>query len=151
MWWAFFDRQEKTSSELIEDAESIGGLEWDGEEPEASKKSFINTLSFPTQQHKLDAGDEVVDPRTGKSAGSLVELDDVAGRLTLRRGPKFEGLPLPQALIPGGAWNTTYQRAALMRLGRSVRDGDARYAALEGVLRRDPPARPGARAGRRAR
>ena len=26
-----------------------------------------------------------------------------------------------------------------MRLGRSVRDGDGRYAALEGVLRREPP------------
>ena len=72
----------------------------------SSKKSLIYTLSFPTQQHKLDAGDEVVDPRTGESAGSLVELDDVAGRLKLRRGPKFEGQPLPQALIPGGAWNT---------------------------------------------
>ncbi len=139
VWWAYFRRQEMTSSELVEDAESIGGLEWDGEEPEAHKQSHIYTLSFPTQQHKLDAGDEVVDPRTGKGAGSLVELDDVAGRLKLRRGPKFEGQPLPQALIPGGAWNTKYQRAALMRLGRSVRDGDSRYAALEGILRREPP------------
>jgi predicted RecB family nuclease len=139
VWWAYFKRQEMTSSELIEDAESIGGLEWDGEEPEVHKQSRIYTLSFPTQQHKLDAGDEVVDPRMGQGAGSLVELDDVAGRLKLRRGPKFEGQPLPQALIPGGAWNTKYQRAALMRLGRSVRDGDSRYAALEGILRREPP------------
>jgi predicted RecB family nuclease len=139
VWWAFFRRQEITSSELIEDSESIGGLEWDGQEPEVSKKSFIYTLSFATQQHKLDAGDEVVDPQTGDSAGSLVELDDVAGRLKLRRGPRFEGQPLPQSLIPGGAWNTKFQRAALMRLGRSVRDGDGRYAALEGVLRREPP------------
>ena len=139
VWWAYFRRQAMTSSELVEDAESIGGLEWDGEEPEVHKQSRIYTLSFPTQQHKLDAGDEVVDPRTGKGAGSLVELDDVAGRLKLRRGPKFEGQPLPQALIPGGAWNTKYQRVALMRLGRSVRDSDSRYAALEGILRREPP------------
>jgi predicted RecB family nuclease len=139
VWWAFFKRLELTVPELIEDAESIGGLEWDGEEPEAHKRSFVYTFSFPVQQHKLDPGDEVVDPRTGDGAGTLVELDDVAGRLKLRRGPKFEGQPLPQALIPGGAWNATYQRAALMRLGRSVRDGDGRYAALEGVLRREPP------------
>jgi len=139
VWWAFFRRQEMTSSELIEDTESIGGLEWEGQEPEVSKQSLIYTASFPVQPHKLDAGDEVADPQTGKSAGSLVELDDVAGRLKLRRGPKFEGQPLPQSLLPGGAWSTKYQRAALMRLGRSVRDGDGRYEALEGILRREPP------------
>ena len=93
VWWAFFDRQEKTSSELIEDAESIGGLEWDGEEPEASKKSLIYTFSFPTQQHKLDAGDEVVDPGHGQE-----RWDDRRARRCRRlaeaqaRAEAFEGL-----------------------------------------------------------
>ncbi|MEK6275829.1 MAG: TM0106 family RecB-like putative nuclease [Actinomycetota bacterium] len=139
VWWAFFRRLEQTVPELIEDAESIGGLEWDGREPEVHKKSRIYTFLFPVQQHKLDPGDEVVDPYTGKSPGSLVDLDDVAGKLKLRRGPKVDEQPLPRALIPGGAWDTRRQREALMRLGRSVRDGDGRFAALEGVLRREPP------------
>jgi predicted RecB family nuclease len=139
VWWAFFKRLELTVPQLVEDAESIGGLEWDGREPEPDKRSLIYTFSFPVQQHKLDPGDEVVDPHTGDSAGSLWELDDLACRLRLRRGPKLEGQPLPRALIPGGAWDTKYQRQALMRLSRLVRDGDSRYAALEGVLRREPP------------
>jgi predicted RecB family nuclease len=139
VWWAFFNRLEQTVPELIGDAESIGGLEWDGQEPEEDKKSLIYTFSFPVQQHKLDPGDGVVDPFTGKNAGTIYELDDLAGQLRLRRGPKLFDAALPQALIPGGAWDTSCQRQALMRLGRSVRDGDGRYPALEGVLRRDPP------------
>ena len=139
VWWAFFQRLELTVPELVEDAESIGGLEWDGQEPEVSKKSLIHTFSFAVQQHKLDPGDDVVDPYTGESAGTIFELDDVAGRLRLRRGPKLKEQPLPQALIPGGAWNTKYQRDALMRLGRSIRDGDGRYSALGSVLQREPP------------
>jgi uncharacterized protein len=139
VWWAFFKRLELTVPELVEDAESIGGLDWDGQEPEVRKRSRVYTLSFQVQQHKLDPGDEVVDPYTGESAGTIFALDDVAGRLRLLRGPKLFEEPLPRALIPGGAWNTKYQREALMRLGRSVRDRDERYAALEGVLRRQPP------------
>jgi predicted RecB family nuclease len=139
VWWAFFKRLELTVPELVEDAESIGGLEWDREEPEAHKKSRIYTFSFPVQQHKLDPGDDVVDPTTGEYAGAVFALDDLAGELRLRRGPKLFDEPLPEALIPSGAWNTKYQRQALMRLGRSVRDGDGRYAALETVLRREPP------------
>ncbi|HMI99532.1 MAG TPA: TM0106 family RecB-like putative nuclease [Gaiellaceae bacterium] len=137
VWWAFFRRLELTSSELVEDSESIGGLEWDGEEPEEHKQSRIYTGTFPTQPYKL--GDEVVDPATGKSAGTIYELDDAAGRLRLRRGPKLFDVALPQALIPGGAWDTSCQRQALMRLGRSVRADDGRYAALEGVIRRELP------------
>jgi uncharacterized protein len=139
VWWAFFRRLEMTVPELIEDAESIGGLEWDGREPAPDKRSLIYTFSFPVQQHKLDPGDEVVDPHTGKSAGTVWELDNLSGLLRLRRGPKLSDERLPRALIPGGAWDTTRQRQALMRFGRLVLHRDGRYAALESVLRRDPP------------
>ncbi len=139
VWWAYFQRLAMTVPELVEDAESIGGLEWDGQEPVPHKKSRDYTFTFPVQQHKLDPGDEVVDPYTGKKPGTIVGLDDVAGRLRLRRGPKVDKQPFPRALIPGGAWDTSCQRQALMRLGHSVRDGDGRYAALEGVLRRELP------------
>src|SRR6266540_1171230 len=139
VWWAYFQRLAMTVPELVEDAESIGGLDWDRQEPVPQKKSRDYTFTFPVQQHKLDPGDEVVDPYTGKNPGTIVDLDDVAGRLRLRRGPKVDKQPFPRALIPGGAWDTSCQRQALMRLGRSVRDGDGRYSALEGVLRRQFP------------
>ena len=47
--------------------------------------------------------------------------------------------PLPTALIPGGAWTTSDQQAALMRSARSLLAGDGRYPHLEKLLRREPP------------
>ncbi|HSP72918.1 MAG TPA: TM0106 family RecB-like putative nuclease, partial [Gaiellaceae bacterium] len=132
VWWAFFDRLEQTSDELVEDAEAIGGLELVGEVAERTYD-----FRFPLQQHKLDPGDGVIDPVTGQGTGTIVELDDVAGTLRLHRGPKVDERPLPRALIPGGPYDTSCQRAALLRFGRAL--GTGRYAALESVLRREPP------------
>ena len=74
--------------ELLEDGEAIGRVEADpSTPPEQSAKSLIHTLAFPAQEHKLTPGAEVRDPATGKDAGALVELDDEAGSLRLRRGP----------------------------------------------------------------
>jgi len=134
VWWSFFARLESTSDELVEDAEAIGGLELMEEVGEGTYE-----FRFPVQQHKLDVGDGVLDPETGQGAGTIVELDDVAGTLRLHRGPHVDERPLPRALIPGGPYDTRAQQAALLRFGRSLRDGDGRYAALEAVLRREPP------------
>ncbi|HET7044494.1 MAG TPA: ATP-binding protein, partial [Gaiellaceae bacterium] len=75
----------------------------------------------------------------GASAGTIAELDDVAGTLVLALTKKADERPLPGALIPGGPYATRAQRQALLRFGRSIRDGDHRYPALEQVLRREPP------------
>ncbi|MEX2645325.1 MAG: TM0106 family RecB-like putative nuclease [Gaiellaceae bacterium] len=134
VWWAFFDRLERTSEELVEDAEAIGGLELVGE---VAERTYA--FRFPLQQHKLEPGDGVIDPVTGKGTGTIAELDDVAGTLTLHRGPQVAERPLPRALIPGGPFDTRVQRDALVRLARSLVAGDGRYPALEDVLRRVPP------------
>ena len=142
-------RLEMTSSELVEDAEALGGLEWDGQEPEAEQEVAHLHARVPAQEHKLDRRRRGRRPGDGQERG-----DDRRARRRRRSaascgaGRSARRQPLPRALIPGGAWNTKYQRAALRRLGRSVRDGDGRYAALEGVLRREPPLGGDARAGR---
>jgi uncharacterized protein len=134
VWWAFFDRLQKTSDQLVEDAEAIGGLELVREEGERRYR-----LRYPLQQHRLDAGDGVVDPATGQSGETILELDDVSGELVLYRSKSADERALPKALIPGGAWDTRAQRAAVLRFGRSVLAGDGRYPALEKILRRDAP------------
>jgi hypothetical protein len=83
-----------------------------------------------------------VDPATRERAGVVAELDKEARRLVLKRGPRFEDAPLPQALVPGSPFQTMSQEDALMRLGRSLLAGDGRYRALESVLRRTPFPRP---------
>src|SRR5262249_2087811 len=94
--------------------------------------------TYPAQEHKLGAGQDTFDPETGSSPGEILELDRDERRLVLKRGPKFEGEPLPRALIPGGPYFTGDQEDALMRLGRSLLAGDHRYPALESILHREP-------------
>jgi predicted RecB family nuclease len=149
-WWWFFQRLESTSAELVDDPESIGALAHDTSiGPEQVKRSWAHWFSFPPQQHRLDEGDGVIDPVTGDSAGWIETLDNENGRLRLVRGPKLKDVPMPRALIPGGPYDTSCQRKALVRFGRSLLAADRRYLALERVLRRDLP-RGGARVQRDA-
>jgi uncharacterized protein len=140
VWWAMFARMEASPEELIEDAEAVGGLEpVFGPEPVAKSQAW--TFAYPPQEHKISVGD-VLDPRTGFDAGDVIELDREARRLVLKRGPKFDDVPLPAALAPGRPYDTKAQEDALMRLGRSLLAGDGRYPVLEAVLRRTPHAAP---------
>jgi uncharacterized protein len=124
--------------DLVEDAESIGRLERIGA-PRKSKKSLDVPMRFPPQQYKLGVGDDPVDPATKKSAGRIVALDEAAGTLVLRRGPKLANVALPSALVPAGPYRTDEQRAALGRLATSVLAGDGRYPALWDIVERARP------------
>jgi predicted RecB family nuclease len=138
VWWQFFRRLEATEEELRDwDSEALAGLEPTDDPPEHVKKSLVHTLRFPPQQHKLSAGN-VVDPDTEKSE-EIVSVDDERGLVRLKRGPSRKDEPLPRALIPGGAWSTKAQRAALARLARELLEPDGRYGALRGILRRELP------------
>ena len=138
-WWWHFERLDHmTEEELLDDAEAIAGLAPVGG-PVADKRSLVHTLAFPPQQHKLGPGDQPFDPATKKSAGTIAELDDVAGTLRLRRGPTLKGVALPRALVPKGPYSTNDQRGALARLAASILADDGRYAALRDILERRPP------------
>jgi predicted RecB family nuclease len=144
VWWAFFERCGMSPEELVEDAESIGDLRSvAGVEPEPEKKSLVYTLEFPIQEHRLYPGADAMDPATGKGAGSIFSVDDVAGRLTLSRSKGRAEDPLPHALIPGGPYDTKQQRAALRRLAAQVESeglaDPGPYRALRDVLQRALP------------
>lgn len=133
VWWNYFRRLEASEEELRDwDSESIAGLELYGE-PEAGKTSTVFTLRYPSQQHKLSAG-AVVNPAT-EQGETIVDLDEERGTLRITRGNKRAGDPLPRSLIPGGAWDTRVQRAALARLATDPE----RYPHLRAILHRDLP------------
>jgi predicted RecB family nuclease len=140
VWWAYFDRLQMTPEELLEDAESISGLEALGE-PVADAKSTLCEFTYPPQEHKLGAGASPFDPATKERAGKIVALDREARKLMLRRGPSLDGVPSPRALLPEGPYFTTDQQRALERIGRSLLARDQRYPAVESILRREPFAR----------
>jgi predicted RecB family nuclease len=148
-WWWYFERCGMTPEELVEDAESIGCLAQEkNTTPIARKKSLIYTLKFPPQDHKLAPG-SAHDPTTSKNAGEILEIDDTTGTLKLLRGPKLSGTALPKALIPEGPYRDSDQRMALFRLAESIYKKEARYPALEAVLKREPPRIKGFSAGAR--
>ncbi|MGH9319307.1 MAG: DEAD/DEAH box helicase, partial [Vicinamibacteria bacterium] len=140
IWWAYFARLEMTPAELVDDPDSIGELEHLGAEPlPPPRRSIVHAFSFPPQEYKLGAGEEVIDPVTGLSAGFIESIDDEHGRLELVRGPSLDDVAPPKALIPGGPWDDVIQRKALRRLASSIRDDDGSYAPLRGILRRALP------------
>ncbi len=108
-WWEWFLHLSLDEDELIEDTDTIGGLELVGE-PEPDKGSFVYTFSFPEQEHKI-SGDSV-DPATEKTY--TVTVDDEHGLLTLRRSKERADEPLPRALIPGQPIHDKEQREALV-------------------------------------
>jgi uncharacterized protein len=149
VWWSFFDRMKMLPEQLVDDSESIGGLEPVTEIPAYKRaRSLVHTLRFPAQDFRLKPGSEVLDPATGKSAGEILALDEATGQLELRRGPGLADVPLPAALLPGGPYNTKVQRAALRRLARAIASNDKkRYRALRDLLAGSAPRVTGFRAG----
>jgi predicted RecB family nuclease len=128
-WWEYFHHRELDAEELLEDTETIGGLELVSRERDG--QSFVYTFAFPAQEHKI--GGEAVDPRTEKVYS--VAVDDELGTVQLRRGVKREGEPLPQALIPPKPLPTWVQRDAVLRFAEAQGD----YPALVDILERRPP------------
>jgi uncharacterized protein len=129
-WWEYFHHLSLDEEELIEDGDTIGGLELAGE-PVPDKQSLVYTFSFPPQEHKI--GGECVDPATGK--GYSVEVDDEHGTVTLRRARRRADEPLPRGLIPSAPIGDYAQRDAIRRFAEE----SSRYPALRDVLERRPP------------
>lgn len=137
-WWAYYARCEMSDEQLLEDSEAIGSLLHDGA-ARTEKRSTVHAYTFdPSQEHKLDVGDNPCDPRTDRSAGEIVAIDNNAGTLELKRGPSFDGAPHPTALIPSKPIPTPAMRAALRRVADAVlangMDGAGRYTALRDLL-----------------
>jgi uncharacterized protein len=143
-WWMFFARLAMSADELIDDSESIGGLEPDPAVPPVMvKRSVEHAFRFPAQELKLSRGAGVVDVATGEDAGTITAIDSREGTLTLKRGPKLAGVALPKAIIPGDFYNTTVLRKAIRRvakdaIGRGL-GSDSRYRALVDLLQRELP------------
>ncbi|MHB1865445.1 MAG: TM0106 family RecB-like putative nuclease [Candidatus Saccharimonadales bacterium] len=143
VWWAYFERLQMSGDELVEDAEAIGQITLEAhQEPLADKKSYIYTLRFPEQEHKLLPGAEAIDAASERSV-NVVEIDDTNGIVRVRRAQSRDGEALPTGLIPCGPYNTVEQRAALRRLADTIltsgidRPGPLRV--LRDVLLRMPP------------
>jgi predicted RecB family nuclease len=141
-WWAFFRRlHDLSGDEFVDDAECIGGLDYEGEVGPV-KQSTVHRYKFVPQDHKFGIGVEPVDPATAKAAGTVFDIDDEHGTIDLKRG-KNSDVPHPRNLIAGGPFSTAAQEDAVATVGRWVVEhgieGPGPYRAARDLLVRRAP------------
>ncbi|HVR72352.1 MAG TPA: TM0106 family RecB-like putative nuclease [Vicinamibacteria bacterium] len=141
-WWRYFLLMDDlTDEERIAEREPMAGLEYAGEVGQV-KKSLIHRYRFPPQEHAIQEGRDARDPATGKSPGTVVQVDDAAGTVDLSRGINRD-VPHPTSLVPYDLVPTKELRASLLRIGEWVADhgidADGPYRAARDLLRRLPP------------
>jgi uncharacterized protein len=139
-WWAVFERQTWSEEELIEDAESLGGLIRDPNvAPVSDKRSLETTFRFPPQDTKLRTGETPKIAETLAGAGTIVDLVPEDGRIVLRRGVKAKPLPERFSLIPAPI-NLRDVPEAVFRFGERFVSGQLRRdTAILDILNRAVP------------
>lgn len=120
VWWAYYERCENVDQLLEFDKEALGGLALVPEiapyKLGSRDRNLVYTFDVPEQRHKLAPGNDVHDPATQKIAGTIVSLDENAGRLELKYSGTSEAAAQLRALIPGGPLRTVAQQNALERI-----------------------------------
>jgi uncharacterized protein len=119
-WWKHYDRLANPNELEERDSEALGGLRMREDiapyKLGPKDRNFVYTYTYPEQEHNL--GSKPVDPFTGKSAGTIVRIDDAMRTLEI----KLSGTIVPeslQALIPGTPIPERAQRAAIERVAQS--------------------------------
>jgi predicted RecB family nuclease len=138
-YWAMYERQDMTEQELIDDIESLGGLQLDrSARPVPEKRSLVYTFKYPDQETKLRAGKKFVDAQTSKRLGEIHSLDLEKLLVRLKIAVNRD---VPSALSIGPDWpiKTVVVRDALRRFADSLIAGDGRFGAVRAILRKDAP------------
>lgn len=151
-WWALFERQGWLEDELIDDAESLGGVQLDPDVPPVPvKRSMDTTYKFPPQDTKLKDGDTPRIAETLGSCGTIVDISAEDGRLVLRRGVK--GAPLPErfSLVPAPISLQGVPDAVIAFATRFVQGPNLPDQALLDILMRRAPRLKGRAAGQAIR
>jgi Ni2+-binding GTPase involved in maturation of urease and hydrogenase len=140
-WWEYFRLCDLSDDELQEDKSALGGLEFVGEVGRI-KRSILYRYSFPPQDHAIDRALEVRDPRTGKSAGEVVAIDERNRTIDLKRGAS-SSVPHPTALIPYDIVDSTVLSDSILRMATWVADhgitGLVKFQSARELLLRERP------------
>lgn len=133
-WWSFFAHIEMDHDELINDAESLGGLQALPVDP---VNSALREFEFPPQDHRLREGSAVKSADDGSDVGSVVSIDDDLGVVTLKLNKHAQERP-PGSVFAFANYRTDAIEDALLDLAANLRAGDD-FTAAKQLLRRDPP------------
>ncbi|HXG25248.1 MAG TPA: TM0106 family RecB-like putative nuclease [Candidatus Binatia bacterium] len=141
-WWRWFELTEDLSLDALVDArDALAGLEFVAQVG-TEKKSVILRYRFAPQDHPFGPGDEAYDTSDGERTGTVVDIDDLAGTIDIKRAASSER-PHPQALVKSPPIPQEAMKQALLRvvdevLAHGLGDGFA-YPAIADLLARRPP------------
>ncbi|MBN4167424.1 ribonuclease H-like domain-containing protein [Pseudomonas fulva] len=137
VWWQLFSRQDMTTEELLEDVESLAGLQRTKTPPVAISRSFLFEYSFEPQESKMRSGSQGVIPESLASV-QLVSLDNDACLATFKATAN-KAPPYAFDMIPGRPIPSTPLRKALFRYADSLLAGEQRFQAVADFLHRRAP------------
>ena len=137
-YWMYFARQHLSDDELFDDRECISDLRY-VENVEQVKLSTVQRYAFTPQDHKFKVGDKVHDAVGGEYTGEVRRVDDVAGEIDLKRGPKLVASH-PHALIPApppptGVFENAIERMAEHVIAHGINAPGPYRAALDLLMR----------------
>ncbi|MGA7329805.1 MAG: TM0106 family RecB-like putative nuclease [Rhodomicrobium sp.] len=137
--WAMFDRQYRPEEDLVDDAECLGGLHSVCVPAVPVKQSLVYTFGFPAQDFKLRDEDCPLLSDTLLPAGEIVEIDEKARRIKLKRGKKSDNLPARFSLLPPKPLGSKLLREAIFRVADAAcRGGDAYRSVRDLLDKREP-------------
>ncbi len=144
-WWRYYELCGLSDEDLADTREAIGMVALESDLGQVTKAGArLQRFRFPPQDHALKVGRRVDDPHTQKSAGTVVEIDEVGGSVTLRRTAGDLARGTPTSLVPYEFVATTVIEDSLLRIGRRVlergiaSDGPIDRAGRQLLLRRPP-------------
>nr|WP_314488036.1 TM0106 family RecB-like putative nuclease [uncultured Pseudomonas sp.] len=136
-WWQMFSRQDMTTEELLEDIESLAGLQRTETPREPISRSFLFEYRFEPQETKLRTGSKGLVAETQDNI-ELYRLDHEQGLATFKATEK-KAPPAFFDMIPGRPIPTDSLREALFRYADSVLAGEQRFQAVTDFLHRRGP------------
>lgn len=114
VWWAMFERQNKTDDELLDDNEAIAGLTKFGD-PVPEKRSLIYSYNFPPQEFKLKTGSNVKNCHNlDEKVGTIFEIDEE--NLILKIKSTNKDLTDNLSISSGGPIDSKVIRKALYKI-----------------------------------
>jgi predicted RecB family nuclease len=145
VFWAMFDRLERTAQELSEDANCLEGIERTATPTFPIKRSTGLEFRFdPNQDSKIREGSKVIIREDRRIKGEI-ESFDPEGTLVLKLGPGamalLSGEPLPDliSLIPDEFVSADLLKNAIERVVVSWREARLLPPALRQLFRREGP------------
>ena len=144
---SFFERRDAAPELYLDDADCLGGCVAD---PACwgvpDERGLRYAFRFPEQETKVRADSSVV-LGDGTGAGTIVEVDEAARRLVLKRSGKAGEPPRELALMPGKPLGTDKIEQAVIAVAENIADGGDEFAHVRALLARDLPCLAGRTAG----